>query len=77
MLKHKLKRDFYELFDNREVIPYVFIDDYIEKIKIKNFEAAGYVINISQRIYFALKKQGLIDNREKTWILYIATTTKN
>ncbi len=62
----QLKRDFYELFDNREVIPYVFIDDYIEKIKNKEFfEAAGYVINISQRIYFALKKQGLIDNREK------------
>ena len=31
LLKHSNKQDFYELFDNREVIPYVFIDDYIEK----------------------------------------------
>lgn len=59
-----LKEEFYELFDNREVVPYMFEGEYINKIKNKEyFEAAGYVVGISQGRYIALKKQGLIEDK--------------
>ncbi|MGB9680157.1 MAG: CRISPR-associated helicase Cas3' [Minisyncoccia bacterium] len=59
-----LKEEFYELFDNREVVPYIFEEEYINKIKNKEyFEAAGYVVSISQGRYIALKKQGLIEDK--------------
>ncbi|SHF34943.1 CRISPR-associated helicase, Cas3 family [Thermoanaerobacter uzonensis DSM 18761] len=59
-----LKEEFYELFDNREVVPYIFEEEYINKIKNKEyFEAAGYVVGISQGRYIALKKQGLIEDK--------------
>ncbi|WP_273702680.1 CRISPR-associated helicase Cas3' [Thermoanaerobacter sp. A7A] len=59
-----LKEEFYELFDNREVVPYMFEEEYINKIKNKEyFEAAGYVVGISQGRYVALKKQGLIEDK--------------
>ena len=58
-----LKEEFYELFDNREVVPYIFKEEYINKIKDKEyFEAAGYVVGISQGRYITLKKQGLIED---------------
>ncbi|AEF18351.1 CRISPR-associated helicase Cas3 [Thermoanaerobacterium xylanolyticum LX-11] len=60
--KH-LKEEFYEMFDNREVVPYIFKEEYIDKVKNKEyFEAAGYMVGISQRRYISLKKQGLIEN---------------
>ncbi|AIS53551.1 CRISPR-associated nuclease/helicase Cas3 [Thermoanaerobacter kivui] len=62
--KH-LKEEFYELFDNREVVPYVFKEEYLEKVKNKEyFEATGYIVGISQRRYIALKKQNLIEDQD-------------
>jgi CRISPR-associated endonuclease/helicase Cas3 len=67
----QLKQEFYELFDNREAVPYEFKEAYLQKVKEKQyFEAIGYVVNISQRRYFALKKQGLIECDENMDFIY-------
>lgn len=59
----QVKEEFYEMFDNREVVPYTFKEEYIDKIKNKEyFEAAGYMVGISQGRYISLKKQGLIED---------------
>jgi CRISPR-associated endonuclease/helicase Cas3 len=59
----QVKEEFYEMFDNREVVPYTFKEEYMDKIKNKEyFEAVGYMVGISQRRYISLKKQGLIED---------------
>ncbi|SDA45237.1 CRISPR-associated helicase Cas3' [Methanobrevibacter millerae] len=66
------KTDFYNLFDSFEVVPLKYRDEYLGKIRDKEFyDAMDYCLSISERQYYKMKKGGEIEEVDGNYFINV------